>query len=367
MAADRSVPPLSIVETRSVIRASIRTKQALQILGPPGIGKSSVVVDEGRRLGLPTDVISCGLLDPVDVGGIPVVDRSRRRVLRHPLGPVRAACERPGVLFLDEFNLGSPAVQAACMRGVLERVFGDDRLHPGSAVILAANPPEQAAGSFQITAPMLNRLVVIQMMPTPGEIRDYFETLGKTDSTLRRLGAQFVELLEHKPGLLELEPPEDTDARPWGSPRAWERALRMLEDLQMSGDDTGGRSLLAALAGCVGMRGAHAALNHLGRNWKTPPVREITRDPENALVPDAEEGAAAVLGLLHEVAKTDPCAAWIYAARLTGEAQAAALQALAGVRPAGRRNSSRLRKAVHARSRILASHGRRIGGAARGK
>src|SRR5205823_11964182 len=52
-----------------------------------------------------------------------------------------------------------PAVQAAMLRIVLERVVGDLELPPGVRVVAAANPPEQAADGWDLAPPLANRLV----------------------------------------------------------------------------------------------------------------------------------------------------------------------------------------------------------------
>lgn len=57
----------------------------------------------------------------------------------------------------DEISTAPPAVQAALLRVVLERVVGDLELPDGVAVIAAANPPEQAAGGWDLSATISRR------------------------------------------------------------------------------------------------------------------------------------------------------------------------------------------------------------------
>jgi hypothetical protein len=345
-----------------VIRAAVRSRQALKIVGPPGIGKTSVVCNEASRLELPAHVVSCALLDPVDAGGIPVVDRKNGRVLRYPLGPIREVCERPGILFLDEINLASPAVQASVMRGVLERQFGDSTLHRDSTVLLAANPPGQAAGSFELSAPLINRLTVVQMLPNTEEVQAYFRSLGDESSQLRKLGEDLAGMLDHFPELLQLEPP-DGAARPWGSPRAWERALRMLEGLVEEGEGEASGIAIAVLGGCVGLDAADVFTSQRRSRSKTPSMGDIRNDPDRAPMPAGIDGNTAVLAVLARIAKVDPNSAWIYASRLPGEAQAAALHVLLPFKP-GRPSRQNLGRAVKARNRMIGSLGAAIAGSA---
>ena len=62
-----------------------------------------------------------------------------------------------GVAFFDEISTAPPAVQAALLRVVLERTVGDLRLPDGVAVVAAANPPDQAADGWELSAPLANR------------------------------------------------------------------------------------------------------------------------------------------------------------------------------------------------------------------
>src|SRR5207248_8810483 len=56
------------------------------------------------------------------------------------VGAAAVRAER-GLLFLDELTTAPPAVQAAMLRVVLERVVGDVTLPPAVRVVAAANPP----------------------------------------------------------------------------------------------------------------------------------------------------------------------------------------------------------------------------------
>ena len=51
----------------------------------------------------------------------------------------------------------APAVRAALLRVVLERVVGDLELPNRAAIVAAANPPEQAAGGWDLSATISRR------------------------------------------------------------------------------------------------------------------------------------------------------------------------------------------------------------------
>ncbi|MGB8879291.1 MAG: MoxR family ATPase, partial [Solirubrobacteraceae bacterium] len=126
--------------------------------GSPGTGKTSAVLALGEALEWPVETVIGSIREPSDFAGLPVViDGSVR--LSPPAWATRLSASGVGLLFLDELTTAPPAVQAAMLRVVLERVVGDARLPPGVRVVAAANPPDEAADGWELAAPLANRLV----------------------------------------------------------------------------------------------------------------------------------------------------------------------------------------------------------------
>lgn len=99
--------------------------------GSPGTGKTSAVLALGEALEWPVETVIGSIREPSDFAGLPVViDGSVR--LSPPAWATRLSASGVGLLFLDELTTAPPAVQAAMLRVVLERVVGDARL-PGRA------------------------------------------------------------------------------------------------------------------------------------------------------------------------------------------------------------------------------------------
>jgi hypothetical protein len=63
-------------------------------------------------------------------------------------------------------------VQAALLRVVLERAVGDLTLPDEVAVVAAANPPEQAADGWDLSAPLANRLCHLTWHTDPRAVAD---------------------------------------------------------------------------------------------------------------------------------------------------------------------------------------------------
>src|ERR1039457_7360665 len=92
--------------------------------GAPGTGKTSVIRAMASGLGWPCETVIASIREPSDFAGLPVVVGEGVR-FAPPTWARRLAEAGRGLLFLDELSTAPPAVQAALLRVVLERVVGD--------------------------------------------------------------------------------------------------------------------------------------------------------------------------------------------------------------------------------------------------
>src|SRR5688572_19903164 len=109
-----------------------------------------------EAMGWPLETVIAAIREPSDFAGLPVVTAGDVH-MAPPRWAERLAAAGKGLLFLDEISTAPPAVQAALLRVVLERVVGDLDLPEGVTVVAAANPPEQAADGWDLSAPLANR------------------------------------------------------------------------------------------------------------------------------------------------------------------------------------------------------------------
>src|ERR687886_1310657 len=149
MQADQS----TALEALSV---AVAARVPVLLWGGPGTGKSSAVRDLAAAMDWPCEVVIASIREPSDFAGLPVVADGTVR-FAPPRWAQRLASAGQGVLFLDEISTAPPAVQAALLRVVLERVVGDLALPDGVVVVAAANPPEQSADGWDLSAPLANR------------------------------------------------------------------------------------------------------------------------------------------------------------------------------------------------------------------
>lgn len=305
---------LNIANTKKLIKQCILANIPLHIQGSPGIGKSNIVEQVSKDLNLPCYVLLLSQIPQEEVGGIPVVIENK--VHRMPLSAIREAVSKPCVLFLDELTCANSAVQGAAMRGVLEHIFGDAILHPDTRVILASNPPEQAAGGNELELPMINRLCHIRMVPDISEVRNFLANLGEEGSILRSIAMDFVLTSGSKPDLIQLDPPRADTHDQWASPRSIHRACTLLAVQTEGGDDSDSATVHAALCGNIGDAAAGTWLGLRKLRKDLASVDDVLKDPEKCKLPTNLDAAIASMSVMYEVVHKDFYAAYIWLERI---------------------------------------------------
>jgi hypothetical protein len=215
--------------------------------GDPGIGKSDRVETAAARLGLQCEVAFPSTMQPEDVTGVLVPDGKGGATKICLLDSVRKLTSAgKGVLFVDELTGARPATQGAWLGAILKRQFGDVKMPPGVRIMAAANPPEQAAGGWDLEPPMANRFahfeistpsasewtayLLQQNLPREASIKDYEEVVKQNwDGAWARSQGLFAGFHNKTSGrFLHNMPAEGARdrGRAWPSPRTWEYAAR---------------------------------------------------------------------------------------------------------------------------------------------
>lgn len=374
---------LSLHECMRALEYSILANQPINILGAPGCGKSAIVAMVAAKLKMPYEPLILSLCDPTDIGGFPVstgggTSGGLGSINRLPLGSIKRACNEAVILFLDELTCASPAVQGAALRLVYERWAGDVKLHPGTRIVAAANPPEQASGGWELSLPLLGRMTQVNMRPKHLEVQDYFydldakfETVGGErtrvagpPTTVQGLATDFAATIEMAPDLLCIDPPPGTSSsgKAWGAPRSWERGIRVIAEALDKQEQDSGPVFAALLAGNVGDDAAASYMTIRKVRHTLPSIKEILKNPITAKLPSDVNSAIAVLGILAQVSQQDPCPAWVYSDRLQNETRVAAMNVMGRFGMQKFTSSPFHKEGVASQGRLLRSMGTAIRG-----
>jgi len=232
-----------------------------------------------------------------------------------PRFAVEAAAEG-GVIFLDELTTAPPAVQAALLRAVIDRAFGDLEMDPSRvSIVAAANPPAEAAGGWDLAAPLANRFGHVRFELSPMEWTETFPGYWGRPPNLS-FGEQAVDerrwsrarslvagFLRSRPSLL-LQLPDDVSRHgdAWPSPRTWDYASRLIAAAEQR--RVGLTDVLPLLAGCVG-EGPALELAAWARDLDLPDPEDLLAHPERYRHPDRGDQAYAIISAVCQAAIDD--------------------------------------------------------------
>jgi MoxR-like ATPase len=134
-------------------------KISTMILGPVGIGKSSIVAQVAQEHKIDFVDVRLSQLAPTDLRGLPVAEDGISKW--YP--PEFLPRDGKGILFLDELNMAPPAMQGVAQQLILDRRVGSYIVPEGWYVWAAGNRKEDRAAVFDMPAPLANRFLHLQV------------------------------------------------------------------------------------------------------------------------------------------------------------------------------------------------------------
>ena len=299
----------------TALAIAVAARVPVLLWGAPGTGKSSVVRDLARAMDWPCEVVIASIREPSDFAGLPVVIDGGVR-FAPPSWATNLVESGHGVLFLDEISTAPPAVQAALLRVVLERTVGDISLPDDVVVVAAANPPDQAADGWDLSAPLANRFCHLDWIVDASSVAAGFVTgFDAPDAAdlptnwvnhIARAKGDVAAFLAIRPGLVSAPPTDRASAgRAWPSPRTWEMTATLLAATRVS--DASADVQAALVAGCVGRGPGIEFLSWLSE-LDLPDPELVLADPTTFEVPDRGDRAYAVLISVASAVASNPTA-----------------------------------------------------------
>ncbi len=169
--------------------------------GPPGVGKSTRILDVSENEGLPVVVRYASIHDPTDFAGMPIVKDGYVSMV--PLQWVKELVDLGDcTLFIDEITTAPPATQNALLAVMLERKIGDLALPLGVRVVVAGNPASMAVSGRDLGVAQSNRVAHFQTELSVDKWMKYM--LGLTDQSAyaTTLSAPTAKARDHQADVL---------------------------------------------------------------------------------------------------------------------------------------------------------------------
>jgi len=287
------------VTTSQAARAvvlSIKANIPVAVWSEPGAGKSSIMAQIAKKLGWRLWDVRLSDKEPSDFA-LPFPKDGRLTYLMSDLLPFDT--DEPGILFLDEFDRASMAVQNMALQLILDRSVFGRKLGKNIRVVLAGNQASDI-GTNQLSEAAATRMVHL-----------YLDTTS--DGALESW-AKWAEDEEVSPALLSFARfrkdiwagEERTDLVEYAkaTKRTWVMAdelYRLSKTVNFDVDDILG----PIVEGCVGSAAAAEFLGWIRLSEQAPSPEEIRKDPAKAPLPSSPDVTYALSELLVREANTD--------------------------------------------------------------
>lgn len=288
---------LSLSEAVSLIRVSGENTVLLQ--GHMGTGKSSVLKILGKML--PKHTMCYFDCTTKDLGDITIpqfqtIDDQGfvRYVTNEELG---LHLKKDIILMVDEFGKANPSVKNALLRLLLEGKLGSYTLTPNSIRFATTNLGSEGVGDL-LPAHARNRITIVKTRkPTNVEWLEDFAFNANIDHVLSAWVKENPHLFQ---SYEDIKDPKDNEyifhpsavgRDSFVTPRSLEKASNWLKRR----DEISDKTLMAALIGCIGAKGASDLKAFVNVSDQLPTLESLKKDPKNAKIPTSPPAKVMVI------------------------------------------------------------------------
>jgi hypothetical protein len=294
---------------KSVLQRAFDKRLARSILiwGAAGVGKSASIQQVADELDVPLIDLRLSQLEPVDLRGIPQVDKNGYTVFgRSVLLPSAELHGDRGILLVDEVTAADLSMRAAAFQLFHDRRIGDHCIPDGWLIVGASNREEDRSIVNRLEAPLANRFTHLTYDLDLAEWTSWAAQAG-----INPLITGFVNFRAsylHKFN-------SDRAAEPaWPSPRSWHAASDWI-DLELDAD-----AELEVILGCVGVEAGTEFEGYKRVVNDLPLMGDIESNPQGCALPNDPAAKYALASVLaYHIDKNNAEALCTYLTRMEPE------------------------------------------------
>ena len=305
------------------------------LIGGVGCGKTTAVkefVSKMQRNDPSFALWSCALslMEPSDIGGIPVPDKKTGRYSFYLPSFLPFDCDDHGVIFGDEFDRATPEVQNAFLQVLLGCDFHGHSMSSNAFCVLALNGTSDMYTTPLSRAARTRVCTLFVSRDSTGGDKSYREWAQQND-----VNPAVVAFAKYRPELYESE--NDFEELALCVSRSADRAGDILEaakTVQFQTDDI----LLACVAGCIGKKAAIELMAVERLITEAPSPEEIVaKGGHGCVIPQNQSVIYALLGSISSQfdpqSKTEANAYITYGKQLPDEWTAVLFESLCKKQP----------------------------------
>jgi len=310
---------VKISQATTMITSFILAKLVPMLVGSPGCGKSQIVHQIAAEYNLKVIDLRLSQCDPCDLLGFPSIVGDKAGYVPMNTFPIEGDPLPAGyngwLLFLDEMNAASTAVQSAAYKIVLDKMVGIYHLHKNVAIICAGNLETDNAIVQPMSTALQSRLVHLELVV---DAKEWLEWAAAKDIDYR-----ITSYINFKPGNLYTFQADHTDTT-YACPRTWEFADRILKVMN---DESPPKDMLPMLAGTLSEGVAREFLGFCTIFKELTTIPQILSNPEIVKVPSEPSILYAMTGSIsHNATDSNFTALMKFIVRLPIEFQVVCLR-----------------------------------------
>lgn len=198
-------------------------KHAILGLGAPGVGKSQLIQQIGKKYGFKVIDIRLAQMSEVEIGGLiyPNEDRTKTVWLSPEILPDEERDGKNTILLLDEITSCSKRVQVAAYQLILDRKIGQYSLPEGTFVIALGNREDDDGVYVQLAGPLADRFEIHYIEPSFSDWKNDFALKNDVHPWV-------IGYLTFKPSALHNQVSGDGNMV-FATPRSWVRVSDILK------------------------------------------------------------------------------------------------------------------------------------------
>lgn len=238
--------------------------------GAPGVGKSTIVQQVAKDLGIGFVDIRLAQREPCDLRGLPVPNEQTKTVDWYVTGDLPRDPESKGILFFDEITSADKSLQVASYELILDRRLGKlYKVPDGWFIVAAGNRVNDRAVATAMSSALANRLMHFEL---DANAEDWYYWAIAHD-----LNPSVTGFIKYRPGLLFKMKDQNLE-QGWPSPRSWERVSNIIS--LFNNDEV---TLRSAVYGLVGNQAGVEFMEFHKIQRKFDDVIEILTDPKKEI------------------------------------------------------------------------------------
>jgi hypothetical protein len=290
-------------QVREFVTDCIQANLVPFVQSSPGMGKSSIVSQVADHWGLHLIDHRLSTSQPEDLSGLPdfyTDSAGHRRATFSPFDifPLTNTPIPDGkngwLIFLDEANSADKLVQAASYKLVLDKMVGQQKLHPHVRLAMAGNLSTDRAIVTMLSTAMQSRVIHIEMIIN---FQEWLEDVAIAQSYDERIVAYHMHTKGAK--LMDFRP--DHQEKTFCCPRTWEFMNSHIKGKEFSTNEDGVFSMdrkTPLYAGTITSGEAASFVQFCRVRETIVSIEDVLRDPKNCSVPKDSGGKWMVISHL---------------------------------------------------------------------